>query len=70
MGLDIYDLFGKTVHSFEYPATSNGGRSGGNEITWDGKNSRGEPVAFGVYILRLRSKDTGHTITYKLGVVH
>ncbi|MBI4370334.1 MAG: hypothetical protein HY547_08915, partial [Elusimicrobia bacterium] len=68
--ITIYDLFGKIVKTLNYPIASNGGRLGGNEIKWNGQRDDGQPVSFGVYLIRIKAKATGDSKIYKLGIVH
>jgi flagellar hook assembly protein FlgD len=52
VSLEIHDLAGRLVRVLE----SNRHRSQGDHtVTWDGRNDRGETVASGVYVYRLRA---------------
>jgi hypothetical protein len=48
--ITIYDIRGAEVITL--PATALSGDR--NELSWDGRNGRGEPVAAGTYVLRIR----------------
>ncbi|MGH7441082.1 MAG: hypothetical protein ACREKE_00255 [bacterium] len=50
VNLDIYDVAGERVRSLSAP-----GAQGAGTLEWDLRNSRGLPVASGLYILRLWS---------------
>ncbi|MBN1827246.1 MAG: M20/M25/M40 family metallo-hydrolase [Candidatus Eisenbacteria bacterium] len=53
--LDLYDVNGRLVRALVRGARDAGDR----ETVWDGRNDRGEPVASGVYLCRLRAGDRG-----------
>ncbi len=50
----IYDAFGNRVHHEEISAGQNGARVGINNLTWDGRNGKGQRVASGVYYVLLK----------------
>jgi len=47
--LEVYDITGRKIRTL-----LQGYQSGGDIVEWDGKNDRGQPVASGIYIYRLR----------------
>jgi hypothetical protein len=53
VSLAIYDAAGRQVRSLVDAVQDP--RSGGYSVYWDGKNDRGEPVASGVYVYRLKA---------------
>ncbi|MFC1522875.1 hypothetical protein ACFL6Y_10750, partial [Elusimicrobiota bacterium] len=66
----IYDLFGQHVKTTNFSSGGEGGRSGANTVTWDGKNFDGDYVSFGVYLMRVTHKSSGMKKVYKLGIIH
>jgi hypothetical protein len=46
--IEIFDICGRLVRKWDIPAIDNSG-----EIVWDGKNSKGEGIASGVYLFRI-----------------
>jgi len=58
----IFDLQGSLLWKQTYIAGSQGGRSGVNAITWDGKNNFGEILPNGIYFFRIVQ---GSKIIYK-----
>ncbi|MBI4057163.1 MAG: T9SS type A sorting domain-containing protein [Elusimicrobia bacterium] len=54
ISLKIYDLLGQGVLNLSFSAGSLGGRSGVNEVKWDGRNSQGEIVLQGMYVAVLK----------------
>lgn len=48
--LRIYDPFGRLVADMTFPAGGNGGRTGPNEVVWDGRSGDGRHVEMGGYI--------------------
>lgn len=46
--IEIFDICGQLVRKWDVPAIDNSG-----EIVWDGKNSKGEDIASGVYLFRM-----------------
>jgi len=49
--LGIFDVTGRLIREFSLK----GCKAGVNEVLWDGKNSRGEPVAAGVYFCSMKA---------------
>jgi hypothetical protein len=58
----IFDMQGSLLWKQTYIAGSQGGRSGVNTITWDGKNNFGEILPNGIYFFRIVQ---GSKIVYK-----
>jgi flagellar hook assembly protein FlgD len=62
--VDIYDVSGRRVRSLaskEFPA-------GRNDVMWDGRNDRGDPVAGGVYFVMVTGgqwRATGRALLLK-----
>ncbi|HEY2956090.1 MAG TPA: FlgD immunoglobulin-like domain containing protein [Candidatus Eisenbacteria bacterium] len=70
--LRIFDQNGSTVLERTYARGGAGGSAGLNEVTWDGKNGKGETVSSGGYVLLVEAQGTGgtlHVIRRKIGVV-
>ncbi|MFO7652731.1 MAG: hypothetical protein R6X25_02810 [Candidatus Krumholzibacteriia bacterium] len=70
--LRIYTLSGGLVVDRQYAAGEAGGTAGLNEVTWNGRNGAGDPVASGGYILHVEAEAEGatmHVMRRKLGVV-
>ena len=68
----IFTLSGRLVLYRAYPSGQPGGTVGLNEISWDGRNGQGEPVASGGYVLTVEAESGGetiHTMRRKIGVV-
>ncbi|MFH1144901.1 MAG: FlgD immunoglobulin-like domain containing protein [Candidatus Eisenbacteria bacterium] len=53
--VEIYDLQGRRVH-----AASHGPLSGDQELTWDGRDDRGQEADTGIYWVRVRAGDEAH----------
>jgi hypothetical protein len=53
--LDVFDLRGRRVRRLLAGAILTAGR---HEMSWDGRNGRGAPVASGVYLIRAASAGT------------
>jgi hypothetical protein len=53
VSLSIYDAAGRQVKSLVEAVQDP--KSGGYSVSWDGKNDRGEAVASGVYVYRLKA---------------
>ena len=51
--LEVLDILGRRVNTL----AEGGFAAGDHEVTWDGRNSRGEAVASGVYFYRLQTDD-------------
>jgi hypothetical protein len=70
--LRIFTLGGDLVVRKTFDLGSPGGTAGLNEITWDGKNGKGQVVASGGYIALIEAEAKGATlnvIRHKLAVV-
>lgn len=70
--LMIYDPFGNEVLTRRYPRNGPGAKSGINQVTWDGRNSNGRPVASGIYVVQVIGQmHTGTTFeaSTRVGVV-
>ena len=65
----IFTITGLEVYARKYSAGSQGGKSGTNQIQWDGRNESGEIVLNGVYVTLLNVLATGETATLKLAVL-
>ena len=68
--LKIYDLFGNLVWSVNIPAGSPGGlgreySAHANSVVWDGKNSNGQKVGNGGYILMAKATANGKVVMDK-----
>ena len=51
--VDVYDVMGRRVRRLHEGARAAGER----QVTWDGRNEAGVPVASGVYLVRVRAND-------------
>ena len=69
--LRIYTVLGVLVRAWVFEAGQPGGEAGANELVWDGRNGYGEPVASGVYLLRIQAEadGPGNVVTRKIGVI-
>ena len=70
--LRVYSISGSLVLDRQHAAGDVGGSTGLNEITWDGRNGMGEPVASGGYIAYVEAEGNGatqHVMRRKIGVV-
>jgi hypothetical protein len=68
----IYTLSGGLVLDKRFTAGGQGGSTGLNEVSWDGRNGNREPVASGGYILFIEAEGNGatmHVMRRKIGVV-
>jgi hypothetical protein len=68
----IYDPFGNQVWKWRYNQGEPGGRFGDNTVYWDGRNTKGQRVASGVYLIQvLGVLQTGIDFKglYRVGVV-
>jgi hypothetical protein len=70
VSLKIYDLFGNLVWSVNIPAGSPGGlgreySAHANSVVWDGKNSNGQKVGNGGYILMAKATANGKVVMDK-----
>ena len=63
----IYDLLGQKVWEQSYSQGENGGQSGLNRVSWDGKNSDGVVVGNGGYVAVLEASD-GTKLKRKIAV--
>ncbi|MBI4395978.1 MAG: hypothetical protein HY548_02710, partial [Elusimicrobia bacterium] len=68
----LYDLLGYKVKQWEFPAGTQGGRTGPNSYPWDGTNDDGTKVSAGGYILRIEVRGSKGTTTVirKIGIIH
>ena len=70
--MKIYTLTGGLVFQKSFPSGQVGGRTGLNEVTWDGRNGSGQEVASGGYVLEIQAAGNGetlHTMRRKIAVV-
>ncbi len=70
--LRIYTISGGLVLDTQFAAGSQGGLAGLNEVSWDGRNGNGDPVASGGYIAFIEAEGNGatmHVMRRKIGVV-
>ena len=68
----IFTVSGDLVLRRSYDKGATGGTAGLNEVTWDGRNGKGEVVASGGYIALIEAQGTGetlHVIRRKIAVV-
>ncbi len=59
--LKIYNIYGKVLWTKKINKGSDGGREGGNTIYWDGKSDNGYIVGSGLYILKIKVKNSDET---------
>ena len=57
VSLEVYDLSGRMVRSFEI----SGYKKGSYSLTWDGRDYSGKELSTGVYLIRLGSSDVSST---------
>jgi hypothetical protein len=70
--LKIFTLTGGLVLEKSFTPGSQGGRAGLNEVSWDGRNGKGDVVASGGYVLHIEAAGQGetlHTMSRKIAVV-
>jgi hypothetical protein len=70
--LRIYSLSGVLVYERSFALGMPGGLAGLNEVTWDGRNGRGDVVGSGAYILAINAEGVGetmHVMRRKIAVV-
>ncbi len=68
----IFTLTGGLVYEKTYTPGSPGGSAGLNQVTWDGRNGKGDFVSSGGYVLRIEAAGQGetlHTMTRKIAAV-
>jgi hypothetical protein len=72
VSLEIYDLLGHKVRSWNFWAGVNGGRAGANTIIWDGTNEANQKVSKGGYLAEIviETPETTVTVVRKIGVIH
>jgi hypothetical protein len=51
----LYDITGREIKRWRFPSGSNGGRTGLNEIVWDGRSIFGEVAGNGMYVYKIIS---------------
>lgn len=66
---NIFTVTGEEAYSHTYLSGAEGGKSGTNQIQWDGRNSEGEMVLNGVYVTMLNVISTGEKASLKLAVL-
>ncbi len=64
--VSIYTLFGDLVREISLDAGGRGGLSGLNEVSWDGRNGKGEVVRPGAYVAKIDGPGVSERI--KVGV--
>jgi len=57
VNLTIYNILGQSVR----PVWTGPLPVGKHELTWDGRDAQGHPVAAGVYVYRLQVDEQTHT---------
>ena len=69
--LNLFDLLGYLVRTWEFGAGQSGGRAGPNVVPWDGSDDSGSRVAAGGYILRIEvvGSKGSTTVIRKIGVI-
>ena len=70
--MKIYTLTGGLVYQQSFNSGQPGGRTGLNEVQWDGRNGSGQQVASGGYVLEIQAAGNGetlHTMRRKIAVV-
>jgi len=55
----VYNMRGERVWQWVSPAGNNGGKTGVNEVVWDGLTSFNSVASFGVYIVEITAKSDG-----------
>lgn len=68
----IYDPFGNLIKKQEIVPGARGARMGANVMEWDGKNEKGQRVASGVYILKLKAWSHTNIVSrkeHRIGVI-
>ncbi|MFH1761515.1 MAG: right-handed parallel beta-helix repeat-containing protein, partial [bacterium] len=63
--VSIFTGLGRGVRRFSFKPGSNGGRTGWNQVAWNGRNSLGELCGNGVYIFRISAQRQGHKSVVK-----
>jgi hypothetical protein len=62
----IFDMLGSLVYEKQYPQGEPGTGEGPQEVTWDGRNMRGETVRNGIYICQLEAG--GRSVKIRIAV--
>lgn len=65
--VSIYTLFGDLVREIAASAGTRGGRTGLNELPWDGRNGKGDLVRPGVYVAKIDGPGVSEAV--KVGVL-
>jgi hypothetical protein len=72
VSLEIYDLFGRKVREWTFQPGTTGGRTGQNQVMWDGTDRDGRKVSKGGYLAEIVIETPEATVTAvrKIGVIH
>ncbi len=66
VAVKIFDVLGSLVYEKQYARGEPGTGSGPQEVTWDGRNMKGETVRNGIYICQLEAG--GHSVKIRIAV--
>jgi hypothetical protein len=72
VSLEIYDLLGRKVRGWTFDPGASGGRTGANQVLWDGTDGSGRKVSKGGYLAEIVIETPEATVTAvrKIGVIH
>jgi hypothetical protein len=62
----IFDVTGERVYERQYARGEPGTVAGPQEVTWDGRNTKGEVVRNGIYVCQLEA--AGQTVKIRIAV--
>jgi flagellar hook assembly protein FlgD len=62
----IFDIAGERVYEQQYERGEPGTGAGPQEVTWDGRNTKGEVVRNGIYVCQLEA--AGKTVKIRIAV--
>jgi hypothetical protein len=66
VGVTIFDVTGERVYEKQYARGEPGTGAGPQEVTWDGRNAKGEVVRNGIYVCQLEA--AGQTVKIRIAV--
>ncbi len=61
--IKIFNIYGKVLWTKKINKGDDGAREGGNTVIWDGKSDKGYTVGSGIYLLKIKVKNSDETYT-------
>lgn len=61
--IKIYNVYGKVLWTKKINKGEDGAREGGNTVIWDGKSDNGYVIGSGIYLLKIKVKNSDETYT-------